>query len=343
MFNLTQLALEGARLNAMMIAALELRLSEHLGVEGATIAQLAERACVSVRGAQAVADAMVTLRLWHVHAGVYRLAKSAVEQLLPTGSAYVGDGHAELYRCWLPTYARITEIVRSGEPGFEADSPALMDFWARLTPVLAHGSQTVAARAIECFGLHTGAVRLLDVGGGARALYANALLSANPQARATQLDWPAINASAAEYVRAQGHGARFETLDGDYRTQTLPAGQFDVAVLSNIVHLEGPKCVYALLQRLRRALASQGRLILCDWIVEDDRTGPSAALLFNSTMLMLTGEGRAYTRSELSGLLHEAGFAELTFVPINPSATLLSGVVARKGNHGADCNSGNRL
>ena len=59
---------------------------------------------------------------------------------------------------------------------------------------------------------------------------------------------------ARALVEKQGHGARFETIDGDFRRTDLGQGRFDVAVLSNIMHQESPASNRELLGALHRAV-----------------------------------------------------------------------------------------
>jgi hypothetical protein len=56
--------------------------------------------------------------------------------------------------------------------------------------------------------------------------------------------------------------------------------------------------------------------------VDDGRTGPSSALVFNLTMLLLSGAGKSYERRELAGLLAQGGFDEPSFVPTDDMSVM---------------------
>jgi SAM-dependent methyltransferase len=325
--SVVSLALEGARLNALLVAAIELRLCEHLAAGPATVPELARRAGIAVRGCQVVADGMVALKLWRVEGGVYSNSRTADDLLLPQAPGFVGEEHPALFRAWLPRFARVTDLVRSGEPSHALDSAATRELWSLLTPMLARRGRSVPPLGIAALELAGGTPRLLDLGGGAAALWSRALLEANGAARATQVDWPEINASARDRVERAGFGARFRTLDGDFHAVELGRDAFDVAVLSHIVHQESPDSCVEILGRVARALADGGHVVVVDWLVDDGRSGPASALLFNLTMLLLSEGGKSYERRELGGMLAEAGFAAPTFTPTDDMSVM---AIARK-------------
>jgi ubiquinone/menaquinone biosynthesis C-methylase UbiE len=314
--------LDGARVQFALVTALELHLFEHLAKGPATAAELAKRAGVSERGAQALLDTFLALGLVDLEAGRYRNAPVADQMLVPGKPLYVGEEHAPMLRQQVQWLSRLGDAVRTGKAVVAIDDPSVLSFWTHLTPMIARMNAPIAAQAVGELGLAEGAPTLLDVGGG-MAVYSLGLLAANPRARATQADWPHINAAARERVEKAGHGARFETIDGDFRRTDLGQGRFDVAVLSNIMHQESPASNRELLGRLNRALRSGGHLVVAEFVVEDGRIGPAMPLMFNLNMLPLSDAGKSYERSELTALVTEAGFAAPRFVPAGPVATLV--------------------
>jgi len=314
--------LDGARVQFALVTALELHLFEQLAKGPATAGELAARAGASERGVQALLDTFLAIDVVKLEAGRYRNGPGADLMLVPGKPNYVGEEHAPMLRHQAQWWAHLTDSVRTGKPAVAIDDPSVLSFWTHLTPMIARMNAPIAAQAVRELGLADGAPALLDVGGG-MAVYSLAVLEANPRARATQADWPHINASARALVEKQGNGARFETIDGDFRRSDLGQGRFDVAVLSNIMHQESPASNRELLGRLHRALKPGGHLVVADFVVEDGRTGPPMPLMFNLMMLTLGDGGKSYERRELTALVTEAGFAAPRFVPAGPVATLV--------------------
>jgi SAM-dependent methyltransferase len=312
--------LSGLRTNAALIAVLELRICGHLATGPCSAKELASRAGIAERGAQALLDVLVGLELCILEAGVYRNGPVADAYLVPQKPTYVGDEEVGQFRAMYASWAKLTDAVRTGEPAHDNDAPEMLAFWTVLTPSIARRQRPLAEEAVRLLELTTGEVSLLDVGGGA-ALYSLALLRQNAKARATQLDWPHINRIAAEEVKKAGVSDRFATIDGDFRT-THPGGPYDVAVLSNIVHQESLATTKELMGRLRRALRPGGRLLVSEFLVDDGRTGPPHSLLFNLTMLLNTRDGRSYERSSLARVFRESGFEDPSFHTVGPVSTL---------------------
>jgi hypothetical protein len=317
-----------AQASATLVAALELRLFDHLAAGPAGAAELAERARISERGAQALLDAMVALDVVELRDGRYRNGPAADAYLVPGRPGYVGDEEAGVFHHMMPLLDRLAEIARSGTPPYPPESPEMFAFWTLLTPRIARSGAGVAERALRLLGLVDGAPHLIDVGGGA-ALYSLALLALNPRARATQVDWPHVNHVARERVRAAGHAARFETLDGNLLEIDLGRGRYDVAVLSNVMHQESSTSNTALLRRVHAALVPGGRLLVSEFVVDDGRAGPAHPLLFNLTMLTHTAEGKSYACGELARMFVDAGFEEPTFTPMPPSPSTIAVARAR--------------
>jgi SAM-dependent methyltransferase len=314
--------LDGARVQFALVTALEAHFFEHLAKGPATAAELAARASLSERGVQALLDAFVALDIVKLEKGHYRNSPAADLMLVPRGPMYVGEEHAPMLRLQVQWLSRLGDAVRTGKPVVAIDDPSVLSFWTHLTPMIARMNRPIAEQAMRELGLGEGAPALLDVGGG-MAVYSLAVLAANPRARATQADWPHINAAARGAVEKAGFGDRFAAIDGDIRESDLGEGRFDVAVLSNIMHQESPASNRALLGRIHRALRPAGKLVVAEFVVDDGRTGPPMALLFNLNMLPLGEQGKSYERRELTALVTEAGFGAPQFVPAGPVATLI--------------------
>jgi hypothetical protein len=166
---------------------------------------------------------------------------------------------------------------------------------------------------------------ILDVGGGS-GIYSAILLGLNRVARSTQLDWAPVNAIAQRIVASHGVDERFSTIDGDFHTVDFGEHRYDVGIYSHIAHQESPAENVAIFTKFRRAIRPGGALVVNDFVVDDDRSGPPFALLFASEMLMNNPHGSSWCRKDYKAWLLEAGFTQITFHPTPGPATL---VIAR--------------
>jgi hypothetical protein len=294
----------------------------HLDAGTDTADGLAARAGISERGAQTLLDGLVSLGLVEVRDGRYRNSPDAAAYLVEGRPECLGD-FAKLKMAHMGALADLPEVVRAGRPLTDAvvevaDNP----HWERLVTAIAAQSVPVAAIAADVLGLaDAGEISILDVGGGS-GVYSATWLRLNPAARATQLDWRPINAIAARLLAEQGLADRFTCLDGDFHTTDFGSG-YDVAVYSHIAHQEGQEDNVDIFGRLRDALRPGGTLVLNDYVVDDDRSGPPFPLIFGSEMLLKSKHGGTWRRADYRGWLTKAGFTDVTFQPTASPATLV--------------------
>jgi precorrin-6B methylase 2 len=168
--------------------------------------------------------------------------------------------------------------------------------------------------------------RLLDVGGGSGA-YAIAFAAAHPELQAEIFDLPSVVPIAQHNVAAADLGDRVRTRAGDLRRDPFGAG-YDLVLLSAICHMLGPEANQDLLRRVQAALAPGGRVVVQDFLVEEDGTQPAHAALFALNMLVGTPAGSTYSEAEYASWLKAAGFAEVQRVRLGGPTDLVIGTRA---------------
>ncbi|MEU8959944.1 class I SAM-dependent methyltransferase [Streptomyces sp. NPDC048518] len=300
------------------------RLFTHLD-DGAHSAQgLAERAGISPRGAQSLLDGLVSIGLVHLEEGTYRNS--------PEADAYLVEGRpadlsamARLKLTHMGSLTGLADVVAAGgpvsDPAVEvADNP----HWGQVVPAIAAQSVPAAAVAADVLGLDdAGPLSILDIGGGS-GIYSATWLKRNPAARATQLDWEPINAIARRLLAERGLSDRFTCIDGDFHHTDFGQHAYDVAVYSHIAHQEGPEDNIAVFTRLKDALKPGGALIVCDYVVDDDRSGPAFPLLFACEMLLKSKQGGTWRRTDYHAWLSKAGFSDITFHAAPPATLVIA-------------------
>ncbi len=142
--------------------------------------------------------------------------------------------------------------------------------------------------------------RLLDVGGGP-GTYSILACTKCPQLEAVVFDLPATIAIARQVVAEQGFTDRIEFCEGDWEKDAFGEG-FDVVLLSNVMHGQGSLAAMKLGKSMQ-AMEAGGLLVIQEFLLNDDKTGPLTAALFN----MMVG---AYSARELLSLVEEAGFVD---------------------------------
>lgn len=295
----------------------------HLHNGADTPDDVAKQARISVRGAQTLLDGLVGLGLVEVSDGAYRNAPDAAAFLVDNQPAYLGGFSKMMFR-QMGRWPGLPEVVASGVPvsADTADVPEL-GFWEELVPAIAPMAVPSVLAAAELLGLpDAGPVSILDVGGGS-GIFSALWLAMNPQARATQIDWPNVNRIATAFVAGHGVADRFRTVDGDFHTVEFGTAVHDIAVYSHMAHQEQPDDNVAVFRKFRLALKPGGTLVINDFVVDNGRTGPPFALIFRTEMLIRTQHGSTWTEADFRAWLTEAGFTDVSVHPTGGPATLV--------------------
>ena len=177
------------------------------------------------------------------------------------------------------------------------------------------GPAMMMANAIDLSGVES----LLDVAGGTGA-YSLAFCTKHADLSATIIDFPSVIKVAERFVCEAGMGDRIALIGGDALETTWPGGQ-DVVLMSYLLSAVGGGDITPLLERARRALKPGGKLILHDFMLEDDRAGPSAAAGFFLVYLSVRSDPVSFTAPELSAWTEAAGFIDIDSAVMIPEIT----------------------
>ncbi|HVX22674.1 MAG TPA: methyltransferase [Acidimicrobiales bacterium] len=161
------------------------------------------------------------------------------------------------------------------------------------------------------------APRVLELGAGA-APWSVAVLEHDGSAEAVVNDLPAVVPLARRALDDAGTADRATFLEGDYWQVPLPADRFDLAVLAHVCRAEGDGGAAALVGRAAAALAPGGLLVLAEYLLDDDLTGPTQAQMLGVTMVASTDRGGTFTHRQARAWLEGAGLVvedEVTPVP----------------------------
>ena len=312
-------SIRGFQESRVILTALELDLFTALQ-SGATAAQAAACAGADARATEMLLNALVSLDLVRKEGAVFHNAPAAARFLAADSpdSARMAMLHtARLWRRW----SGLTECVRKGtaEPD-ERSAESTEAFIAAMH----HNARQRAEQLAQATA--AGASRMLDVGGGSGA-YSIAFAQANPQLRVEVFDQPAVLAIAQRHIRDAGLTNRITTRVGDLRADEFGAG-YDLVLISAICHMLGEEENRGLLARAFRALAPGGHVVIQDFLLRADKTGPRAGALFSLNMLVNTRDGASYSEDEYTAWLSEAGFAQVRRVPMPGPAGVLIGMRA---------------
>lgn len=169
--------------------------------------------------------------------------------------------------------------------------------------------------------------RVLDLGAGA-APWTVAILESRPEGRAVVNDLDAVVPVAERHLAEHGLSARSELLVGDYWKIEIPPGAFDVVVLANVCRSEGDEGAASLVRRAAASLVPGGLMLVAEYLLDDDLSGPPQAQLLGLTMVANTRRGSTFTKRQALAWL---GAAQLEVLAVESPLPPTSVIVGRAG------------
>jgi 2-polyprenyl-3-methyl-5-hydroxy-6-metoxy-1,4-benzoquinol methylase len=281
--------------------AIELDLFTRIGRGVNSIPSLAKATRTSERGLRALCDHLAIRQHLIKERNRYRLTLNSRVYLSKDSPAWfgsaiqflAGDVYIEAFR----DLSRSVKRGRSSSP--ETNWP---DFARCMSPL----APAVAEFMAEAMNVDSaGPIRILDIAAG-HGLYGLALAARNPEAEIYALDAPQVLRVAANNARKAGVSRRFHRIPGD-AFQVDFGGPYDLAIAGNIAHHLEPAANIELFKKCRAALKPKGKLVVLDFVVNDDRVSPPAEAGF-AIHLFATGSCDVYTLREYRTMLRAAGF-----------------------------------
>ncbi len=300
--------------------AVELKIFDALSDSPKTAESLAQELNLDAIATELLLNALAALSLMVKQAEKFSLAKIAEQYLVTSAPRYVGamiHFDASLWSCWekLDQALRTGKSVRPANMYQEVAEETETFIKAMDSLVRARGDADMLANAIEWQSVS----ELLDLGSGP-ATYPIALCRKFPVLRATIFDLPATLKLTERYVAQAGMMERIHSIPGDYRSDPIP-GNYDVILLSNIIHGEDFTKNQALISKLAGNLKTAGRVVIKDHILDDSRANPAVGAIFSLLMLLTTDGGRCYSFGEIKAWLESAGLREVHQIDLPPPLT----------------------
>jgi (2Fe-2S) ferredoxin/predicted O-methyltransferase YrrM len=313
--------IRGFQISRVILSAVELDIFTAVG-QKASSADVAKSLGIDPRAAEKLLNALVAINLLEKKADLfYNSALSS--RYLMKGSP--DDSRASLMHSvhlW-DRWSTLTECVRKGTSVTYEDVTDRGEGWAAAFIAAMHknaGARTpLVIRAIGIDGVR----RMLDVGGGSGA-YSIAFAAADKNLQAEVFDLPDVIPIAQKHIDEAGLSDRVKTRVGDFRKDEFGA-DFDLVFISAICHMNSSQENMSLLQKSYGALASGGRVVIQDFILNPDKTSPPSAALFALNMLVGTRSGSTYSEQEYTAWLKEVGFKDIKLVRLPGPTALISG------------------
>jgi len=313
----------GFFLSKALFSALNIELFGQLAEGPADLDTLCRRTGVAENRLETLVAALLSVGLLQREGEKIANSPAAQRYLMPGAQAYFGDYYR--YQIDRQIYPMMTSLdaglagneaglANKSMSGWLAEAEDAEDF-SRAQHAGSTGPAMMMASAIDLSGAKT----LLDVAGGTGA-YSMAFCRNNPGLSACIIDFPSVIKVAEGFVESAGMQDRISLLGGDALETTWP-GEQDVILMSYLLSAVGGADIAPLLRQAWQALKPGGKVLLHDFMLDDDRSGPAAAAGFFLSYLTNRIDPVSFTAADMSDWAAAEGFIDVESAVMIPEIT----------------------
>ena len=320
----------GFKASKAPLVGIDLDLFSRLSETAKQLSSLAEETGIAENRLETLLTALTSLGLLVKTEGTYANAPACDDYLVKGKPAYFGDYFGlQTDQFIFPSFNDLGAVIR-GDSGSSIwrDYETLMrdaetaERFSRGQHAGSLGPAIALSKQVD----FSDKTALLDVAGGSGA-FTIMLCKRNPGLAATIFDFPTALPVARQYVAEAGLDGRVEFVGGNAITGEWPQGH-DAVLMSFLFSAVGEDALPVLLEKAHGALPAGGALIVHDFMVEDDKTGPRDAALWFLTCMFNCPEAVVLTPDLVQGLVEGAGFENAEARDLIPGLTKV--IVARK-------------
>jgi predicted O-methyltransferase YrrM len=296
---------QGSRI---LLSAFELDIFTSIEESGSSAGHVAAILDLELRACERLMNALAALGFLSKTDGLFFNTDHSFTYLSRKSPEYLG-GLMHSNHLW-KTWSNLTQVVRTGRSAHPADINERGEEW--LFPfinAMHDRAKKQAPQQLSGIDLE-GIDSILDVGGGSGA-YLMAFLARKPGTNGAVFDLPNVVPITKEFIEREGFAGKIRIFAGDYTKDELPGG-FDMVFLSAVIHSNPLETNSDLIKKCFRSLNDNGMIVIQDWIMNEERTMPLSGAIFSINMLVGTEGGDCFTEGEVSGMLTDAGFKDIS-------------------------------
>ncbi|MFH1615155.1 MAG: methyltransferase dimerization domain-containing protein [Planctomycetota bacterium] len=293
----------GYRASRILQVANGLDIFTILAGQALSVQRVAEQCNTKLDMTEKLLICCVAMGLLNKDGDKYRNSDLASQYLVKGARLYQGNMIAHSAVVW-EFWDKLDEHIRLRPSGPISPAQQHRDF------ILAMKNSALAWRANMLLATVNldGRRKLLDVGGGP-GTYSIELCRKYPELKATVFELPETFTITERNIFEEDMQDRVWVQQGNWETDDFGSDN-DVVLLSNILH--GPNSRASMkLQKSYDSMLPGSLLIIQDFVLNDEKTGPVVPALFN----IMVG---AYSRKELFELIGRAVFENVKVVADNP-------------------------
>lgn len=288
----------------ILLSGFELDIFTNIDDSGSTANQIANTLNLDEHACERLMNALVSLGFLTKQNQLFLNTEDSFAFLSRRGLDYMG-GLMHSNHLW-NSWSNLSNVVKTGKSAHPAEINERGDEWLYAFISAMH-DRAIKQAPQQLESINLGGIKtLLDIGGGSGA-YSMEFVSKNTDIEATIFDLPNVIPITKQFIDKEGYSNRIKTYTGDYTKEDLPIG-FDLVFLSAIIHSNSLEVNQDLINKCFKSLNNNGKIIIQDWVMNNDRTQPASGAIFAINMLVGTEAGDCFTEREVIDMLTVAGF-----------------------------------
>ena len=310
------------RKSSVLFAAFELGIMKKIAKQYKSAQKISDELHLSVEGLKRLLSVLCVLEIVKKNQDMYCLADEYKDMFESDSEEYIGDlirHEIHLQKRWL----QLSLSVQSGLPIKKTDEIQSVEDRRRFINAMANIGERTAPIILDKIQFR-GDENILDLGGGP-GRYIRELCEKFPGIQVTLFEKPETVKAAKQMLKKLPVYQRMHFIAGDFFKDELGKG-YDVILISNVVHIYGFKEIDLILNKCYQALGTSGRILIKDYFLDEDKTGPEYATIFSLHMFLSTDHGRCYSESEFYKLLKKTGFKKGKKTILTGSSLILEGI-----------------
>jgi SAM-dependent methyltransferase len=307
----------------ILLSGIELDIFTNINESGTTSNQIANHLHLNERACERLLNALVSLGFLTKKNHLFFNTADSFAFLSKKSSDY-SAGLMHLNHLW-NTWSNLTQVVKTGKSAHPAEINERGEEWLfAFIDAMHDRAKKQAPQQLANIDLSE-VESILDIGGGSGA-YSMEFVSKKPEIAAIVFDLPGVVPITKRFINKEGFSDQIKTHPGDYTTDDLPKG-FDLVFLSAVIHSNSLEINKELIKKCYNSLNKNGKIVIQDWIMNNDRTQPASGAVFAINMLVGTEAGDCFTDQEATEMLNAAGFKNISRTEFE---TGLSQMIAQK-------------
>jgi SAM-dependent methyltransferase len=307
----------------ILLSAFELDIFTNIDESGSESNQIANTLSLDKHACERLLNALASLGFLTKMNKVFFNTAESFTFLSKKSPEYLG-GLMHSNHLWT-TWSNLTSVVKTGMSAHPAEINERGDEWLfSFINAMHDRGKKQAPQQLANIDLSV-TKSVLDIGGGSGA-YSMEFVTKKPGIEATVFDLPKVIPITKKFIDKEGYSGKIKTYTGDYTTDELPKG-FDLVFLSAVIHSNSLEVNQNLIKKCFNSVNNNGKIIIQDWIMNNDRTHPVSGAVFAINMLVGTEAGDTFTEQEVTEMLTSAGFKHISRIEFESG---LSQVTAKK-------------